>query len=84
MTQQGNTVVLLWQKALPSPVCSTAVMVGTGERIRREAFNRHLAPGGAERRRLCSLVVPGNPAAVMKDLEKQGAQAGNTSCQGLW
>lgn len=40
-----------------------------------EAFNRHLAPGGAERRRLCSMVVSGGSgAAVTKSLEGKGAQ----------
>jgi hypothetical protein len=34
-----------------------------------------LAPGGAERRRLCSLVVPSRAAsAVAKELAKQGAE----------
>lgn len=40
-----------------------------------QAFNRHLAPGGAERRRLCSMVVSGGSgAAVTKSLEGKGAQ----------
>ena len=40
-----------------------------------QAYNRHLAPGGAERRRLCSLVVSGgSAAAVAKSLEAKGAQ----------
>eukprot|EP00435_Cladocopium_sp_Y103_P008441 s1414_g2.t1 len=40
-----------------------------------EAYDRLLAPGGAERRRLCSLVVPSRAAsAVAKELAKQGAE----------
>lgn len=40
-----------------------------------EAFNRWVRPGGAERRRLCSLVLRGAEAAA-RQLEGEGAEAG--------